>query len=397
MFDSARAGVLPSLADRGLRRGLHLLSYLRLGDSASRRETTLRQTGRVLCSSHTIFSELAMDMGDGVIAANPSTLVDFVAGTAGGMASLLVGQPFDTIKTRLQAQGAASTLIAHTLSSSSPSSPLVHQSSAVSSSPRLYRSATDALGIIVREESFLGLFKGVSGPILGVAAMNASIFGSYGLALRFQCRKPSDKATLWQTLLAGCASGVVSALITSPIELVKIREQVDTSGTGAQPQPLKVIKQLWNLGGLFGPQGLYRGFGVTCLRDLGYGPYFLCYEIFNRLLSSLHQAKPIHGEERSMRLSNAELAVSGALGGVIAWLSTFPIDCIKTRMQASSAPELSISRAAREIWTEGGFCAFWSGVGPTVLRAIPVNAVLFVVYEATKDALIAQRSSVWYR
>lgn len=100
-------------------------------------------------------------------------------------------------------------------------------------------------------------------------------------------------------------------------------------------------------------------------------------------------------------LSNLEYAFSGAVAGVLAWVSTFPIDCIKTRVQAVErlAGEGqgqrgwrpwngSVAVAAREIWSQGGPGAFWRGVGATVLRAIPVNATLFVVYEGTKDALI---------
>ncbi|CAO1621932.1 unnamed protein product [Parajaminaea phylloscopi] len=323
---------------------------------------------------------------------SPSPLVDFLAGTAGGVASLLVGQPFDTIKTRLQAQSAiqfSSSVLSPSLSSST-SSPLLRSIPVSSNGPRIYQSATDAFRVIVREEKFLGLFKGIASPMLGVAAMNASIFGSYGLALRLQGCDPSNTGTLFQILVAGCVSGVISALITTPIELIKIREQMDASGQGVRPQPIKIIRQLWHSGGLFGRQGLYRGFGITCLRDLGYGPYFVCYEVFNRLLLSLHQASPIDGGDGMTRLSNIELATSGALAGVIAWLSTFPIDCVKTPVQASSDTDATITRATRDTWRQGGYKAFWRGVGPTVLRAIPVNATLFVVYEATKEALASR-------
>lgn len=221
--------------------------------------------------------------------------------------------------------------------------------------------------------------------------MNACIFGSYGLALRAQTpdgSADSSRATLGQILLAGCASGVVSALITSPIELIKIREQLDFKGQGARPQTWSVIKDLWRKDGR-GVRGLYRGLGATCLRDIGYGPYFLSYELFNRILLSLRSATPLAGEEP--QLSNVDMALSGALAGVLAWVSTFPIDCIKTRVQATDLIEgqgkSSVAHAARSIWREGGFPAFWRGVGATVLRAIPVNAALFVVYETTKDAL----------
>lgn len=259
--------------------------------------------------------------------------------------------------------------------------------------PRHYKSATDAFRIIVREEKFLGLFKGVTSPMLGVAAMNACIFGSYGLALRALQSGVgggvgSDHSppviTLSQVMLAGCASGIASAFITSPIELLKIREQLDYTGRGAKPQTLTVLRNIWQSGGI---RGLYRGLGVTCVRDLGYGPYFFSYELFNRLLLSLHEATPMPGGDTAASLSNLELAFSGALAGVLAWVSTFPIDCVKTRVQASDDGKGMVA-TARQIYAQGGPRAFWRGVGATVMRAIPVNATLFVVYEITKDSLV---------
>ncbi|CAO1629869.1 unnamed protein product [Sympodiomycopsis kandeliae] len=340
----------------------------------------------------------------GSTATSPSPLVDFVAGTAGGVASLLVGQPFDTIKTRLQAQttsNRSSTSSSNGRAARNASSPLLGhasdaanrcamttstlQPSAAATAPRYYKSATDAFRIIVKEEKFLGLFKGVTSPMLGVAAMNACIFGSYGLALRFQTSpESSSHATLGHIMLAGCASGIASSFITSPIELLKIREQLDYSSKGAKPQTLQILKSIWkNENGL---KGLYRGLRVTCLRDLGYGPYFLSYEIINRILLSLHDVNSVGPSPP--QLSNLELALSGSIAGVLAWVSTFPIDCIKTRIQAQQGNKTGIMQATREIYRNGGFKAFWSGVGATVFRAIPVNATLFVVYEVTKDSLI---------
>jgi solute carrier family 25 carnitine/acylcarnitine transporter 20/29 len=133
-----------------------------------------------------------------------SAAVDFVAGTVGGIASLLAGHPFDTIKTRLQAQSHSKST---SIQSSSSSSPLITQQV-----PSFrYTSAWDALRRIVAEERFLGLYKGVTSPMLGVAVMNASIFGVYGLALRKLQGGDDQRGSLQAIFLAGCISGVVSA------------------------------------------------------------------------------------------------------------------------------------------------------------------------------------------
>lgn len=365
--------------------------------------------------------------------AEPSALVDFIAGTAGGIASLLAGHPFDTVKTRLQAQSSilptapsidASTLSHHPQASSSKLLPSVASSTASSSTlhyfaiaPRhgssstaaaaltfpqhasgtgtgtgtgglrvtlpLYRSATDAFRIILKEERIWGLYKGVTSPMLGVAIMNASIFGLYNISLRYQTSHHilSDYP-ITQVFIAGMLSGLGSSLITSPIDLVKIREQMNTSPT--KPSTWKVFTEVLKKEGPF--RGVYRGWCTTAVRDLGYGPYFASYELLNAQIRGW-TGKP---------LTNVDMALSGAVAGVVAWVSTFWADVIKTKIQASSRlDDVAKGRSlfwstAKETYVQGGWRAFFVGVGPTVLRALPVNAVLFVTYEVTKDYLISR-------
>lgn len=147
---------------------------------------------------------------EGSASREASALVDFVAGTVGGIASLLAGHPFDTIKTRLQAQSQAPANSPHHLAPPpvSASSPLMTSTATFTR----YSSSFDALRRIVAEERFVGLYKGVTSPMLGVAAMNASIFGVYGLVLR-KLQGEASRASLEDMFLAGCASGIVSAWV----------------------------------------------------------------------------------------------------------------------------------------------------------------------------------------
>ncbi|EPQ28942.1 uncharacterized protein PFL1_03742 [Pseudozyma flocculosa PF-1] len=391
-------------------------------------------------------------------APTPSALVDFVAGTAAGVASLLAGHPFDTVKTRLQTQP-HSLPHSSTPASSPPPSNLRPESrpllapqpttsssaaAAAASSSRsthhaaiitaplrrpdgtipIYRSATHAFRVIVKEEKLLGLYKGVTSPMLGVAVMNASIFGLYGLALRFQQQHglfapqssgpgllggASFEPSLTQIMVAGMVSGLGSSLITAPIDLIKIREQMDLStrssaASSARPSTYRTLVNIVRTEGVF--RGLFRGWGCTAVRDLGYGPYFWSYELMNRYLGSRGTDGPL-SDGRLRPLSNVELAVSGGIAGVLAWLSTFWADVIKTKVQATTRFDDQKARLAQSqsgahspLWTRSLFCrtaaetykdggvrAFFAGVGPTVLRALPVNAVMFIVFEAVKDAL----------
>lgn len=88
----------------------------------------------------------------------PSTK-EFLAGGAGGLGQVLAGHPLDTIKVRLQVQGAAAT-----------------------ANQAHFKGPMDCLVQTVRQEGFLGLYKGMAAPLCGVAFVNAVLFSAYGWA-----------------------------------------------------------------------------------------------------------------------------------------------------------------------------------------------------------------------
>lgn len=56
-------------------------------------------------------------------------------------------------------------------------------------------------------------------------------------------------------------------IVTTPTELVKIRQQALLTPTTARAVALGILRE-------HGVRGLYRGLPVTALRDCGYGAYF---------------------------------------------------------------------------------------------------------------------------
>lgn len=57
------------------------------------------------------------------------------------------------------------------------------------------------------------------------------------------------------------------SIVTTPTELIKIRQQSMLTPTKARQVALKIFREN-------GIRGLYRGMPVTALRDCGYGAYF---------------------------------------------------------------------------------------------------------------------------
>ena len=63
-------------------------------------------------------------------------------------------------------------------------------------------------------------------------------------------------------------------VITTPTELIKIRQQDQFVRTSTSQIALKIFKES-------GVPGLYRGMTVTILRDIGYGAYFVGVRLAN--------------------------------------------------------------------------------------------------------------------
>jgi solute carrier family 25 carnitine/acylcarnitine transporter 20/29 len=91
--------------------------------------------------------------------------------------------------------------------------------------------------------------------------------------MRAQLSDPNAEPTLTQITIAGAGTGILASLIATPTELIKIRQQANTS-TGAQPTAWAVARDLWKSHGV---RGLYRGISSTAMRDMSYGASFLIF------------------------------------------------------------------------------------------------------------------------
>jgi hypothetical protein len=102
------------------------------------------------------------------------------------------------------------------------------------------------------------------------------------------------------------------------------------------------------------------------------------YEFIRRLVS------PVGPDGKPQRTLPASIA-AGGLTGICYWLSCYPIDVVKNRLQAApdtSPPVYSGMRdVARVIYREAGVRGFFRGFVPCILRAFPANASCFVAFE----------------
>ncbi|XP_054550347.1 solute carrier family 25 member 48 isoform X2 [Talpa occidentalis] len=232
----------------------------------------------------------------------------------GGAASVIIGHPLDTVKARLQA-GVG------------------------------YGNTLNCIRTVYRKESVFGFFKGMSFPLASIAVYNSVVFGVFSNTKRFlsqhHSREPEANSArgLSDLILASSVAGLVSVGLGTPVDLIKIRLQMQTqpfrganvglkpraAALGEQPAyqgPVHCIATIVRTEGLL---GMYRGAGAMLLRDVpGYCLYFIPYVFLNEWITPEACAGP----------SPCAVWLAGGMAGAISWAASTPMDVMKSRLQA---------------------------------------------------------------
>lgn len=160
-------------------------------------------------------------------------LFGFGCGVLYGLTSPLIGQPLDTVKTKMQAQGSY-----------------------------MRGGMFNTFSNVVKNEGFLALYKGLLPPLIGSSIFRSIQFGVYNSTYANLKEYPGMQSSVPFTfgienrvVLAGVLASTCRSLVESPLELIKVRRQVGVS---------------WDI------RSLYKGFGVTWMRTTGLMTTFFC-------------------------------------------------------------------------------------------------------------------------
>ncbi|EPQ27183.1 uncharacterized protein PFL1_05106 [Pseudozyma flocculosa PF-1] len=319
-----------------------------------------------------------------------TSLKGFVGGTVSGLTKLAVGHPFDTIKIRMQCSPFGT-----------------------------YRGPLDCFLQLARKESLLGLYKGATPPAFGWAITDSVLLGSLHnyrrLFARLSGSKEDDKRLpVRYHALAGLMAGWTNSLVTTPVELIKAklqmqfqRVEVHLPGRGATSAvaaaatdavkreysgPIDCVRQIVAKHGI---TGLWHALPATLLFRSSFAVMFGSYEVLQQQLGSLKGTK--------YELSpGAVTFLSGGLAAELFWLTAFPADIIKNRMMADSlqSPKFPTIRSAfTSVWQSAGPQAsplrrarmFYTGFLPCFLRAFPTNAAALFAFETAMRLMGAER------
>ncbi|KAL8093596.1 peroxisomal nicotinamide adenine dinucleotide carrier-like isoform X1 [Apium graveolens] len=213
--------------------------------------------------------------------------------------------------------------------------------------------------------------------------------------------------------LAGAGGGIVSQLITYPLQTVNTRQQTERKLEGEKNDHPGTIDQMCQVVKQEGWGRLYAGLKPSLVGTAtSQGVYYYFYQIFR------DKAEATALERKRKGLGDGTVGifsslVVAALSGCINVLLNNPIWVVVTRMQTHKeksqpqhtksiasdeevlpmviSPRFGSSHAIQELYAEAGIWGFWKGVLPTLIM-VSNPSIQFMLYEILLKKLKRHRA-----
>lgn len=306
------------------------------------------------------------------------SMYNFGLGAVSGAIGATIVYPIDLVKTRIQAQR-----------------------NATGTSPKQYKNSIDCFAKIIGREGPLKLYSGLVPQLVGIAPEKAIKLTMNDLVRGLTKNKETGTIPLHAEILAGSSAGGAQVIFTNPLEIVKIRLQIQGQLIGklnadgeviVKRSAMQIVRQL-------GLAGLYKGVGACLLRDVPFSAIYFptyahlkSYFINNNNKSHFDVKKPNHENIRTW-----QLLAAGAVAGMPAAYLTTPCDVIKTRLQLESKKgEIQykgIFDAAKVIYKTEGLSAFFKGGPARVFRSSPQFGFTLASYELLQRMIPYEQTS----
>ncbi|KAJ6724984.1 MITOCHONDRIAL BASIC AMINO ACIDS TRANSPORTER-RELATED [Salix viminalis] len=290
---------------------------------------------------------------------------EYLAGLLAGVATVITGHPFDTVKVKLQKHNTE----AHGIK---------------------YKNGLHCTTRILQTEGVKGLYRGATSSFVGVAFESSLLFGIYSQTKQsLQGGGQSDVPRPEVIIPSAAYGGAIISFVLCPTELVKCRLQIQGTDSlvpkfSRYSSPLDCALQTVKNEGV---TGIFRGGSTTLLREsIGNAVFFSVYE-YVRYYMHL-RLKPTLSDHSNLTDMGIGI-VTGGLSGVAFWSAVLPLDVAKTIIQ--TAPDKSSTRnpfaVLNSIYSRAGLKGCYTGLGPTILRAFPANAAAIVTWELSLKML----------
>ena len=273
------------------------------------------------------------------------TLYGSLSGMAFGLVSPLASQPFDTLKTKMQAES---------------------------------RFASQSMGNVarqvVRAEGIAGLFRGIV-PIVASTGVQKSALFSANAGARRACETSGIAALTApipftslppSVIVGGVAAGTARTLVETPFELAKVRFQ---TGGG-----VRAVTGLLSLGQV---AELYTGAGATWARGTCMLTCFFVLCDYSERAAPQLMARPLLGG-----------FLKGGVCATLAWAIAWPLEVAKNKVQGAEGALYkgrSTLAIVRQVAATDGLRGLYRGILPGALRSFVANGAGMAVYQFTQS------------
>ncbi|XP_010466378.1 PREDICTED: mitochondrial thiamine pyrophosphate carrier-like [Camelina sativa] len=190
---------------------------------------------------------------------------------------------------------------------------------------------------------------------------------------------------------AGAVAGAISRMVTSPLDVIKIRFQVQLEPTASwaltkNDSPLKpkynglfrTAKEIFREEGL---SGFWRGNVPALLMVVPYTS--IQFAVLHKVKSF---AAGSSKAENHAQLSPYLSYISGALAGCAATVGSYPFDLLRTVLASQGEPKVypNMRSAFMSIVQTRGIKGLYAGLSPTLIEIIPYAGLQFGTYDTFK-------------
>jgi len=285
----------------------------------------------------------------------------FLAGGVAGMCAKTTVAPLDRIKILLQAQS-------------------IH-----------YKDLGVVSGMqkIVKQENILALYKGNGAQMVRIFPYGALQFTSFEVFKKLLPKlnvSGLSKESHSMKFVAGSLAGLVSVTATFPLDTIRARLAFQVAGETKYKGIIHAATVIYrNEGGL---GGLYRGLVPTLIGIIPYaGLSFYCFELLKVfVLKHCFWARTLESSGEVQLTVPAKL-LCGGLAGAFAQTASYPLDVTRRRMQLGQFNGGMMEVLASTYKEDGVIRGLFRGMSINYMRAIPMTAVSFSVYEMMKQMM----------
>jgi len=199
-------------------------------------------------------------------------------------------------------------------------------------------------------------------------------------------------------MMAGGIAGAVSRTMTSPIERLKVMQQVQTRSNEYKG----VLSGLRHMYVTEGWRGFFKGNGTNVARIAPYSAFqFYFYDMYKTAFLHAERTFGHRAWDDDSQLSPGKKFCAGALGGASATLLCYPLDIARSylTLQTASKTEAKykgIFHVITSVYKTDGMRGLFRGAPIALFGITPYNAINFATFDMLKTRYLPPSSDPYF-